>query len=54
MYTAHSDNIGVEKMLPEENAIILKNGRRIGYDYLVCAMGLNQDFDSIKNFEDAW
>lgn len=29
MYTAHSDGIGLQKILPEESAIILRNGRKI-------------------------
>lgn len=37
--TAHSDGIGCEKILPEENAIVLRNGRRIEYDHLVVAQG---------------
>lgn len=40
MYTAHSDNIGVDKFLPEENALVLRNGRKIGYSWLVLAMGM--------------
>jgi len=40
MYAAHSDLVGVEKFLPDENAVILRNGRRIEYNFLVCAMGL--------------
>lgn len=40
MYTAHSDNIGCTQIMPEENAIVLKNGRRIGYNHLVVAMGI--------------
>jgi hypothetical protein len=32
MYTAHTDNIGVEKFEPEKNAIYLRNGRKIEYD----------------------
>lgn len=39
MYTAHSDNVALEKVNPNENTIILKNGRKIGYDHLVLAMG---------------
>lgn len=38
-HTAHSDGVGADKILPEENAIILRNGRRIEYDHLVVAMG---------------
>ena len=40
MYTAHSDNVGCETINPAENNIILKNGRKIGYDHLVVAMGM--------------
>jgi sulfide:quinone oxidoreductase len=39
MYTAHSDCIGVDKFVPNENAIVLRNGRRISYDHMVVAMG---------------
>ena len=38
MYTA-SEVGTVEKFLPEENAIVLKSGRKIGYNQLVVAMG---------------
>ena len=38
MYTA-SEVSFVEKFLPEENAIVLKNGRKISYNQLVIAMG---------------
>jgi len=51
MYTAHSDNLGVAKYLPDENAVILTNGRRIGYKYMVIACGLAEDVESIKGFE---
>jgi len=54
MYTAHSDNIGIEKFLPEENTIVLRNGRKIGYDQLVIAMGMCEDLEAIKGFEEAW
>jgi len=52
--TAHSDGVGVDKILPEEDAVILRNGRRIGYDHLVVATGLEEDLSQIKGFEDAW
>jgi sulfide:quinone oxidoreductase len=39
MYTAHSDNVGCETINPAENFVVLKNGRKIGYDHLVVAMG---------------
>jgi NADH dehydrogenase FAD-containing subunit len=53
-HTAHSDGIGAEKIIPEENAIILRNGRRIEYDHLVVATGLNEDMSQIKGLEEAW
>jgi hypothetical protein len=31
-HSAHSDLIGVEKILPEDSKIVLKNGRTIGYN----------------------
>lgn len=39
MYTAHSDTVGLDKINPQENYIVLRNGRKIGYDHLVLAMG---------------
>lgn len=37
--TAHSDDVSCKQILPEKNKIILRNGREIGYDHLVIAMG---------------
>ncbi|CAK61041.1 unnamed protein product (macronuclear) [Paramecium tetraurelia] len=54
MYTAHSDQVGCSTILPEENAIVLRNGRRIGYNQLVVAMGQQVNYDAIKGFEEAW
>lgn len=54
MYTAHSDNVGLQKILPEENTVVLRNGRKITYNHLVIAMGLQEDLEGIKGFEDAW
>lgn len=39
-HTAHTDGVGVEKILPGENAVVLRNSRRIEYDHLVIAMGI--------------
>ncbi len=50
MYNAHSDTIGVKTYLPDENAVVLTNGRRIGYKWLVVAAGLRDDVGAIKNF----
>jgi len=54
MYTAHTDLVGVEKFLPDENAVILRNGRKIQYNFMVNAMGLKPDMASIKGFYEAW
>jgi hypothetical protein len=54
MYSAHSDLVGVDKFLPDENAVVLNNGRRIEYNFMVNAMGLKEDMNSIKGFYDAW
>lgn len=68
MYTA-SEISTVEKFLPEEDAIVLKNGRKIHYGQLVIAMGihfkvknlsyflkkgLKEDFDAVPGFEEAF
>ena len=53
-FTAHSDNVGLDKISPEKNSVTLRNGREIKYDYLVLAMGLNENIESIKGFEEAW
>ena len=54
MYTANSENVGCQQVLPDQNAIVLRNGRKIGYDHLVIAMGMPNDYDQIKGFEEAW
>jgi sulfide:quinone oxidoreductase len=54
MYTAHSDSIGVDKFIPKENAIVLRNGKRMEYDNLVVAMGMPFATETIKGFEEAW
>ena len=43
-FHAHSENIPVKTFVPTENHIILENNRRINYDYLVVAVGLEQDY----------
>jgi sulfide:quinone oxidoreductase len=53
-YTIHSGAVGVKQFIPEENAIVLKNGRRVEYEQLVIAMGLQDDVDAIEGLEDAW
>eukprot|EP00331_Platyophrya_macrostoma_P019053 CAMPEP_0176467426 /NCGR_PEP_ID=MMETSP0127-20121128/38456_1 /TAXON_ID=938130 /ORGANISM="Platyophrya macrostoma, Strain WH" /LENGTH=407 /DNA_ID=CAMNT_0017860733 /DNA_START=247 /DNA_END=1470 /DNA_ORIENTATION=- len=53
MYTA-SEVAHVEKFLPEESAIVLKTGRKIGYNQLVVAMGLKEDVNLVPGLEEAW
>ena len=38
-YAATSEGVGCSEYLPQENAIVLKNGRKIKYEYLVIANG---------------
>ena len=54
MYAANTECIGVEKFIPDENAVILRNGRRIEYNFMVNAMGLKPNMESIKGFHEAW
>lgn len=43
----------LKQVLPEENAIILNNGRRIGYKKLVLATGMKSDFSLIPGLQQA-
>lgn len=54
MYTAHSEYMGVKDFLPNENKIVMRNGRVIQYDHLVIANGLQHDIESVKGLDDAW
>ena len=36
---AQSDGFKATQMLPEENALVLENGRRVEYEHLVVATG---------------
>lgn len=38
---ATSDMLGVKQYLPEENAVILEDGKRVGYNQLIIAQGKN-------------
>lgn len=51
---AHSDYVGVEKFNPEANEVVLRNGRTIKYETLVVAMGMKDNHESIKGFDEAW
>jgi sulfide:quinone oxidoreductase len=42
----------VHQILPNENAIITREGTRITYDYLVVALGIQIDWDSIPGLRD--
>jgi sulfide:quinone oxidoreductase len=42
--------VGAERVLPEENAIRLLDGRTVNYDYLVIATGPELAFDEIPGF----
>jgi len=46
-------SVRVPYELPAENALILNNGRRIGYKQLVLATGIKHDFTQIKGFYEA-
>lgn len=52
-FAAASDGQGVTQFLPNENSVVLKNGRKIQYDQLVVATGLKQHTD-IKGMDEAW
>lgn len=43
----------VEKVVPEQNKLILKNGKSLTYEQLVISSGLKFNFDSIKGLSDA-
>ena len=42
------------RFLPDENAVVLKNGRKVEYNVMVNAMGLKPNMESIKGFYEAW
>ena len=41
------DAVGVEAVLPEENTLLLRDGRRMPYDYLVITTGPRLAFDEV-------
>lgn len=51
---AHSEGVPVEKINANNNEVVLRNGRTIGYDHLVIATGQKQNHTEIKGFDDAW
>ena len=48
---ANSESVPVEKINPDNNEVVLRNGRTIGYDNLVLAVGQREAFDEIKGFD---
>ena len=40
----------VTSFIPEENSVVISNGKRIGYDYLIVALGLQQNFSEVCPF----
>lgn len=38
----------VTEFHPEENYIVMADGKKIGYDYLVVALGLQLNFDQVN------
>lgn len=51
--SASKENKKVKKILPEENAIVLSNDRKINYKALVLATGIGEDYDQIKGLKEA-
>ena len=41
-------NTSVSQFLPDQNMIITANGKKIGYEYLVVALGLQVNFDKVR------
>ena len=41
-------NSPVEKYLPEEKAIVLENGKKYTYDFLLIGTGVGRDFNSVE------
>lgn len=50
---AHSQGVGVEQILPNENKIVLKNKKTISYKGLVLANGLIGDYTKVEGLEEA-
>jgi sulfide:quinone oxidoreductase len=47
-FTIGFDAAGASRVLPQENAILLRDGRRLDYDYLVIATGPALAFDEVE------
>lgn len=46
-------NKKVTEFLPDENAVVLENGVKRAYDYLVVAAGIQMDWNKIKGIDEA-
>ena len=51
--TVNSDGVSASLIVPEENKIILENGKEFEYDVLMIASGIGEDFDQIQGFREA-
>lgn len=47
------ENKSVVKILPEENAVVLENNRKINYNALVLATGIREDASQIEGLKEA-
>ena len=52
-FAASSEGQGVAQFLPDQNTVVLKNGRKVEYDQLVIATGLRNHMEA-KGFDEAW
>lgn len=43
----------VETFSPEENYVVTRNGKQIGYDYLIVAPGIQLDWEKVKGLKEA-
>ena len=48
---AQSDYVGVEKIHPGRNEVVLRNGRTIKYENLVLALGQKENYNEVKGFD---
>lgn len=43
----------VETFSPEENYVVTRNGKQVGYDYLIVAPGIQLDWEKVKGLKEA-
>jgi len=53
MSTVNSDGVMAKLIVPEENKIILENGKEFEYDVLMLAPGIGEDIDKIQGLREA-